>query len=218
METSSLLRAYSPALEARQNVLKIAAGEVVEQYGVTASDAFVAPGTLTFGEFVRRPESLLCYGAAEVSDSTRLLLEFRRAFPAEATRKDLANYVRAHHKGKPRGFRYWDRLAGSIWKTYQGIVRGKERTGKAHAGEVTRLFNAEVRAGREATRSALRRVPKTESEKRFVEAARLRIKAESRLRRANKKAAKAERLLQDSAKLKAQAEQLLAAAQKLGGG
>jgi hypothetical protein len=182
---------------------------------VTAPRALAAPGELSFGAFTRRPEKLEFYGPPEVSDASRLLLEFQRAFPGAATRTDLARFIRANHSGKPHGFRYWDRLAGSVWKTYQGFVRGKERTGKAHAGEVKRLATAQTRAGREAQRSALRRAPRNESEKCTLPAAKLRRRAEWLSNRANKKGAEAQALLDAGATLRAQAVALEAEADRL---
>ena len=195
------LRVYVPALAARENLSEIAATRSVALYGVTAPDALEAPGELSFGDFIRRPETVEFYGPPEVSDASRLLLEFQQAFPGAATRKDLARFIRARHSGKPRGFRYWDRLAGSVWKTYQGFVRGKERTGKAHAGEVKRLATAEARAGREAQRSVLRRVPHDESEKRALPAAQLRNRAQWLNSRAVKKCEEASALLDSAAEL-----------------
>jgi len=209
------LRVYAPALAARENVSEIAANRSVALYGVTAPDALEAPGELPFGDFTRRPETLELYGPPDASDASRLLLEFQQAFPGAAKRSDLARFVRANHSGKPRGFRYWDRLAGSIWKTYQGVVRGKERTGKAHAGEVVRLATAEARAGREARRSALRRVPRDESERRALPAAKLRNRAQWLNSRAVKKCVEARALLETAAKLRADAVALEAEAEQL---
>jgi hypothetical protein len=144
-----------------------------------------------------------------------LLLELRQAFPASASRKQLANFVRAHHSGKPRGFRYWDRLAGSLWKTYQGVVRGKERTSKANAGEVKRLATARARAGREAQRSTLRRVPRNEAETRTLSATKLRNRAQWLCKRANKKNTEAQALLATAATLNAEAAVLQAEAARL---
>jgi hypothetical protein len=204
---------YGPAIEARKNHFKFAATESVEIYGVTAPDAIEAPGGLSFGDFVRRPEALPLYGSN--SDAAILLLEFQEQFIGPATRRDLARFVKVRHSGKPYGFRYWDRLAGSIWKTYQGILRGKERTAKAHGGEVKRLANAQARAGREAERSALRRLPRNETESAVTEAAKLRRSAEWRNSRADKKSAAAQALTQAAAKLRAQASDLEARAQCL---
>jgi hypothetical protein len=199
------LRVYAPALAARENASEIAATRSVALYGVTTPDALEAPGELSFGDFIRRSDVLDFWGAPESSDASQLLLKFRQAFPGSATRRQLAQFVRAHHSGKPRGFRYWDRLAGSLWKTYQGFVRGKERTGKAHAGEVKRLATAEARAGREAQRCALRRVPSNESEKRALPAAKLRVRARWLIQRATRKVAEAEALVQTAANLRAEA-------------
>jgi hypothetical protein len=209
------LRVYAPALAARENLSEIAANRSVALYGVTAPDALEAPGELSFGDFTRRPETLELYGPPDASDASRLLLEFQQAFPGAATRRELARFVRANHSGKPRGFRYWDRLAGSIWKTYQGVVRGKERTAKAHAGEVKRLATAEARAGREARRSALRRVPHDESEKRALPAAKLRNKALWLSKRADKKLEQARALLRSAAELWAHSVVLEAEADRL---
>jgi hypothetical protein len=209
------LRVYAPALATRENVSEIAANKSVTLYGVTAPNALEAPGELSFGEFVQRPEVLDFWGPPESSDASQLLLELRQAFPASASRKQLTQFVRAHHSGKPRGFRYWDRLAGSLWKTYQGVVRGKERTSKAHAGEVKRLATAQARAGREAQRSTLRRVPRNESETRALSAAKLRNRSQWLCKRADKKSAEAEALLASAATLKAEATALLDQAARL---
>jgi hypothetical protein len=113
------------------------------------------------------------FGAAEISDATQLLLEFREAFDGHATRKMLIDFVRRRHTGKPRGFRYWNHLGASIWKIYLGVHDGKNRTGKAHDGEVERYSNAAKRAGKEIERTVLRRKPKTLADARELRAAKL---------------------------------------------
>jgi hypothetical protein len=200
---------------ARKNDFKLAATRPTTLYGVTAPNAPAAPGNLSFGEFVRLPETLELYGPPTESDSSRLLLEFQQAYTGEATRKNLAQFVRENHSGKPRGFRYWDRLAGSIWKTYQGLQRAKERTRKAHEGEIKRLVTAGKRAGKEIKRSALRRVAKSESDKRALPAAKLRQRAQWLVERADKKAADAQALAQKAESLRAEAEALEAKANSL---
>jgi hypothetical protein len=197
-------------MEARKNDFKFAATVPTVVHGVTAPNAAAAPGDLSFGEYIGRPETLELYGTPSESDSSCLLLEFRGAFLGEATRKDLAQFVRENHSGKPRGFRYWDRLAASIWKNYQGLQRGKERTGKAHEGEIKRLATARRRAGKEINRCALRRTGKSASDKRTLDAAKDRQRAQWLLGRANKKAADAQALAQEADRLRAEAEALQA--------
>jgi hypothetical protein len=214
IETTTL-RAYAPALEARKNLSEIAATRPLSLYGVAAPGALEAPGEMTFGEFIRHPQTPTLWGKAEDSDATRLLLEFQQAFAGVATRKDLTAFVRAHHMGKPRGFRYWNRLAASIWKLFLGVVRGKECTSKAHEGEVQRLARAETRRGREAERSALRRVLRNESETRTLPAAKLRKKARWLSERADKKCAESKAFAQTAAELRAQAAALEAEALRL---
>jgi hypothetical protein len=68
-------------------------------------------------------------------------------------------------------------LAGSIWKLYQGLQRGKERTQKAHDGEIKRLVTAAKRANKEVKRSASRRVASNEAETRALPATKLRTRA-----------------------------------------
>lgn len=208
-------RVYAPAMDARENVFKIAADQPVSLYGVTAPNALAAPGPLSFGEFVRRPETLALYGSPSDSDASCLLLELREAFVGNATRKDLEQFVRATHSGKPRGFRYWNRLAASIWKNYQGLQGAKERTGKAHDGEVTRLVTAAERAHRETKRSSLRRVPKSEPEKHALSIAKLRARAHWLDQRAEKKLTEAQQLQTDADKLRAERDALHARASQL---
>jgi hypothetical protein len=207
-------RAYAPALETRQNDFKFAATGPIPVHGVTAANAPAAPGDLSFGEYVLLPEALELYGAPTESDSSCLLLEFQEAFSGEATRRDLTNFVRANHNGRPRGFRYWNRLAGSIWKTYQGLQRGKERTQKAHDGELKRLVISAKRAGKEVKRSALRRVAKNESDRLALPAAKMRTRAKWLLDRADKKAADSRALAERAESLRAEAEALEANARR----
>ena len=210
------LQVYGPAKDTRQNVFKNAAAATpVALYGVTAANALAAPGELSFGQFIRRPETLELFGSLKGSNATRLLQEFQQAFPDTATRKQLAQFVRTHYSGKPRGFRYWDRLAGSIWKMYRGVLRAKERTGKAHDGEVKRLKSAARRAGREAERSTLRRVPKTQPDKRAQAAAKLRRRAMWLHSRADKKFEEARLLAERANVLKAEAHVLEAEATRI---
>jgi hypothetical protein len=210
MQTQTLVssRAYAPAIDARKNLPKIAATTSGDLHGVTAPGVLESPGELTFGEFLRHPQTLALYGPPTVSDASVLLLEFQQAFPGAATRRDLSRFVRARHSGRPRGFRYWNRLAASIWKTYQGVIRGRERTGRAHVGEVKRLATAQARARREAERSSLRRVPKSDSEKRELAVAQLRKRAQRLKTRADKKLTQAELATQVAAQLLAEASAL----------
>lgn len=206
--TFVLSRAYAPAIDARKNFPEIAATRSGDLYGVTAPGVLESPGQLTFGEFLRHPQTLALYGPPTASDASVLLLEFQQAFPGAATRRDLSRFVRARHSGKPRGFGYWNRLAASIWKTYQGVIRGRERTGRAHVGEVKRLATARARAGREAERSSLRRVPKSDSEKRELAVAQLRKRAQWLKTRADRKCAEAETLAQAATRLRVEASAL----------
>jgi hypothetical protein len=200
------LRVYTPAKAARKNVFEIAAANgPVQVYGVTAEGALAAPGHITFGQFIRLVSTLEKYGSRENSDATRLLLEFQDEFRGHTTRKMLTAFVKRHHSGKPLGFRYWNRIASSIWKLYQGLLHGKIWTGKAHDGEVKRLLNAAKRAGKETERSQLRRKPKTPEEV-LVQQKKKRQSRQDWLRRraANKRAA-AQRLLEKAAALEAEA-------------
>jgi hypothetical protein len=208
-------RAYRPAAETREIDFKFAAAGLGAVYGVTAPNAPAAPGKLSFGEFARRPETLELFGAPDESDATCLLLELQQAFPGEASRKDLSQFVRKNHSGKPRGFRYWDRLAGSTWKMYQGMQRGKERTQKAHDGEIKRLATAAKRANKEVKRSASRRIATNEADRRALPAKKLRARAQWLVSRSNTKAALAKTLAQDAADLRMEADKLESQARDL---
>ena len=203
------VRVYAPVRDARKNNFKIAAANgPIETYGVTAEGALAAPGEITFGEFIRLPQTLKMFGAAEVSDATQLLLEFREAFEGHATRKMLINFIRRGHTGKPRGFRYWNHLGASIWKIYLGVHDGKNRTGKAHDGETRRYRNAAKRAGKEVERAALRRKPKSPADARNLRAAKLQRRIDWLRCRAAKKRAQALGLMKAADALKTEATRL----------
>src|SRR5262249_34805438 len=72
------LQVYGPAKDTRQNVFKNAAAATpVALYGVTAANALAAPGELSFGQFIRRPETLELFGSLKNSDATRLLQDLQ---------------------------------------------------------------------------------------------------------------------------------------------
>jgi hypothetical protein len=202
-------RVYAPVRDARKNEFTIAAADgPIETYGVTAEGALAAPGEITFGEFIRLPQTLEAFGAPEVSDATQLLLEFQTAFRGPATRGMLINFIRSHHSGKPRGFRYWNHLGAGIWKLYCGLCGGKDRTGKAHNAEVKRYLNAAKRAGKESERSALRRMPRGPAEARKLRAAKLQTRIDWLRSRAAKKRFQSQALTKAADALVAEAERL----------
>jgi hypothetical protein len=202
-------RAYAPAAVARENVFEIAAnGGPLNLYGATAPDALAAPGQISFGDFIRLPRVRETYGDPENSDSTRLLLELQEEFDGHATRAMLTAFVRLRHSGKPRGFRYWNHLAASIWNMYQGLRAAKVRTGKAHNSEVGRLERAVRRAGKETARSALRRKPKNLAEAEEIRAAKVQNRIRGFRSRASKKRAQIQILSMAAESLEAKAGQL----------
>jgi hypothetical protein len=202
-------RVYAPVRDARKNDFTIAAANgPIETYGVTAEGALASPGEITFGEFIRLPETLEMFGDPEVSNAAQLLLQFREAFQRDATRRMLIDFVQRRHTGRPRGFRYWNHLGASIWKIYVGVQGGKKRTAKAHGAEVDRYLKAARRAGKEVERSALRRKPNNPADALRLSVKKRQIRIDWLRRRAAKKRADVQALLRTVEALEAEAVQL----------
>jgi polyhydroxyalkanoate synthesis regulator phasin len=203
------LRVDAAVRDARKNAFEIAAAKgPVEVHGVTAEGALAAPGEITFGDFIRLPQTLEMFGSPADSDAAKLLLEFQEAFQGPATRKMLIDFVRRQHTGKPRGFRYWNHLGASIWNLYVGLRAGKNRTGKAHNAEVDRFTKAAKRAGKERQRSTLRRKPKSRADAQKIQATKLQRKIDWRLDRLAKKLAEMQKLSSDVNALESEVTEL----------
>jgi hypothetical protein len=125
------------------------------------------PTPLSFGEFLRLPETRDLFGLntdaatmlGELAKKREFLLVRASKQPKIKAqwRRMLGDYVRRAYLGDARGLLYWRRVSKVIWIAYENLLRLKLWAARTQNGEIDRIATWEARAEKERARQKARR-------------------------------------------------------------